>query len=548
MRIKKSRETSLRIFLTLAIVSLLGWWGSGQIAFGQVDLGFGDEEEEESGEDAGGQAGSRPEAPECYLEEELSAGFKRVPFPEIPSAEQIETGRQVYFTKCVWCHGLEGAGDGPGSDRLFPRPRNFTQGTFKIRRTASGELPLREDLFRTVTHGLPGSVMPSWEGVLSEEQRRAVVAFITTQLIKDRNYTDTEFETFSVLQIDKLKPIPSSPESIQKGHQLFRAKKCFECHGLNGRGDGNPVNLKDDWGFPIQPRDLHECWNIRGNRRDPYNPKNIFRTFSTGLNGTPMPSFADSTTVEERWHLANFVLSLCERDEHGNPYEMDKATNKPKVNPVISSRYVKGDIPDDPEAEAWKKTPRRWVGMGGQLTHKPRNFVSRMDDIWVRSLYNDTDISFFLEWDDRIKDIAKGPLPWKRTEVNLEKYGVTEVPPRTGSNPSTPAEEAALQEYGVMKGHRTSDVDSLAGRENKFDRYNDAVAIQFPISWKGLGQNERPRYFWGDPDHPVDLMKWSADGAIEAYRGTGWNHDFTKRELLNISRSKWRNGSWGIGR
>ena len=26
--------------------------------------------------------------------------------------------------------------------------------------------------------------------------------------------------------------------------------------------------------------------------------------------------------------------------------------------------------------------------MGGQITHKPRNFVNRIDDIWVKSLYN----------------------------------------------------------------------------------------------------------------------------------------------------------------
>ena len=116
----------------------------------------------------------------------------------------IEAGKRVYFTKCVWCHGVDGAGDGPGADRLWPRPRNFNQGTFKIRHTASGELPLfdaskpvpgQNDLFETVTHGLPGSAMPSWEGILTEEQRLQVLSFVTTQLVKDRKFTDKQSES-----------------------------------------------------------------------------------------------------------------------------------------------------------------------------------------------------------------------------------------------------------------------------------------------------------------------------------------------------------------
>src|SRR3989442_6136790 len=50
---------------------------------------------------------------------------------------------------------------------------------------------------------------------------------------------------------------------LEKGANLFVEKKCIECHGAEGRGDGNPFNLKDDWGFPIQPANMHKCWNFR---------------------------------------------------------------------------------------------------------------------------------------------------------------------------------------------------------------------------------------------------------------------------------------------
>ncbi|HXF93830.1 MAG TPA: c-type cytochrome [Nitrospiraceae bacterium] len=465
----------------------------------------------------------------------LPEGFKRVELPPEPPAEMIEAGKRVYFTKCVWCHGVDGAGDGPAADRLWPRPRNFNQGTFKIRHTASGELPLfdyrkpikgQNDLFETVTHGLTGSAMPPWEGILTEEQRLQVLSFVTTQLVKDRKFTDKDTETLTVLQLDSIKPIPPSKESIEKGAQLVVDKKCIECHGVEGRGDGNAFNLKDDWGFPIQPADWHKCWNFRGSRQDPYNVKNIFRTFSTGINGTPMPSFADNTTIEERWHIANFVNSLCERDQDGNPLPIDPLTDKPKINFVIPSGPVEGEISDDPESEMWKKQVRRYVALGGQITHKPRNFVTRIDDVWVKSLYNDKEIVFLFQWDDRSKSVAAEPPPWQPTEVNVEQYGVLEQPPKTG------------------------EAGSIAANQNKYTVYNDALAFQFPIKWQEIPPPFKPRYLWGDQKFAVDIIKWEADGSLRAFKGTGWDQDFEERddfeEKIKVRKAEWKNGQWTL--
>ena len=38
--------------------------------------------------------------------------------------------------------------------------------------------------------------------------------------------------------------------------------------------------------------------------------KDLWRTFLTGMNGTPMPSFADTVTPEDAWHLVHFLKSL----------------------------------------------------------------------------------------------------------------------------------------------------------------------------------------------------------------------------------------------
>jgi len=469
----------------------------------------------------------------AFAADTLPAGFKGGTLAPEPSADMIEAGKRVYFTKCVWCHGVDGAGDGPGADRLWPRPRNFNQGTFKIRHTASGELPLfdakkpveaQNDLFATVTHGLPGSAMPPWEGILTEEQRLQVLSFVTTQLVKDRKFTDTKSESQTVLQMAELKPIAASEESLKKGAELIVEKKCVECHGMEGRGDGNAFNLKDDWGFSIQPANWHKCWNFRGSRQDPYNVNNIFRTFSTGVNGTPMPSFADNTTVEERWHIANFVNSLCEREIDGKPLPIDPQADKPKINFVLPSGKVEGEIPADPENELWTKRVRRYVAMGGQITHKPRNFVNRIDDLWVKSLYNDQYVVFMFQWDDRTKSVAEGKLPWAPTEVNVD---VKEQDPKTGEE------------------------GSIAARQNNYTVYNDAVAIETAIKWKELPAPIKPRYLFGSNEQfPMDIVKWEADGSLRAFKGTGWDKDFEERydyeENVKLLYSEWKNGRWTV--
>ena len=378
-----------------------------------------------------------------FAADALPAGFKKGDLAPEPSADMIEAGKRVYFTKCVWCHGVDGAGDGPGADRLWPRPRNFNQGTFKIRHTASGELPLfdakkptpgQNDLFETVTHGLPGSAMPSWEGILTEEQRLQVLSFVTTQLVKDRKFTDKQSESQTVLQMDDLKPIAPTEESLKKGAELIVEKKCVECHGADGRGDGNAFNLKDDWGFSIQPANWHKCWNFRGSRQDPYNVKNIFRTFSTGVNGTPMPSFADNTTVEERWHIANWVNSLCEREADGTA-PLDRSIDGQAEDQLCG--VLRGGRRERfrqiQSTNCGRSGPGGIVAMGGQITHKPRNFVNRIDDIWVKSLYNDKHIVFMFQWDDRTKSVAEGKLPWAPTSVNID---VKEQDPKTGEEGS----------------------------------------------------------------------------------------------------------------
>ena len=440
-----------------------------------------------------------------------------------PSAQDIEAGKAVYFRKCVWCHGPDGAGDGASAIRLATKPRNFNQGTFKIRHTASGELPTDEDLFNTVTHGLPGSVMPPWGEILSEQERRQVVAFVKTELVKDRKFDDPD-ETMNV--IDYGKPIPSSEESIKKGQEIFMTKaKCVECHGVEGRGNGN-LTQRDDWGFPIFPADLTKPWNLRGNRRDPYNPKNIFREVSTGLNGTPMPSFKDELTPEERWHVANFVMSLSQK------YPIDSQTSKPAIQFVIKSRYSKeGELPTDPADKKWSDQPAQYIGLASQIIQPPRHFLRTVDDIRIRSLFNDKEIAFLLEWNDRTES--------RRDENKEAVYDAKRI--SSDSFPAINSDEFTHEKDDKMGPLKDVMLESKGV-------YNDAVAIQFAQKWKDLPTPEKPYFVHGDSKRGTDIWKWESDGTAKEYQGNGIDAVKVRDDAKNlkIDSAKWTNGRWQI--
>jgi mono/diheme cytochrome c family protein len=224
----------------------------------------------------------------------------------IAASTMVQEGRTIYERSCLICHGASGRGDGPAAfyNSAFSasRARDFTVGNYKFRSTASGNLPLDQDLFRTITNGIPG-YMPSFSG-LSSEQRWQVVAYVKT--------FSPEFkeETPEVMHLAD-SPIPSTADSVQRGKALFGTMDCHSCHGTEARGDG-PValagELKDSWGLSISPNDLTNPTGWKNGTT----PRDVVRTLFTGLDGTPMPSYENQLVGHEdnAWHLANYLLSL----------------------------------------------------------------------------------------------------------------------------------------------------------------------------------------------------------------------------------------------
>jgi mono/diheme cytochrome c family protein len=74
-----------------------------------------------------------------------------------------QKGGDFFNHNCFSCHGKGGNGDGPRAYFINPRPRNFHDDYSHARLN-------RPTIFMSVTHGRPGTVMPAWGKVLSEQE------------------------------------------------------------------------------------------------------------------------------------------------------------------------------------------------------------------------------------------------------------------------------------------------------------------------------------------------------------------------------------------
>ncbi|MFS8976672.1 cbb3-type cytochrome c oxidase subunit II [Cupriavidus necator] len=278
----------------------------------------------------------------------------------IPRSEEwIAHGKNVYERRCLGCHGVKGDGNGPAAAFMQKdRPRNFTLGVFKFRLTPSGSMPDDGDLLRTITRGVRGTAMPSWHE-LPEKDRLAVIQYIKYVLAADRSKPDKPY--FYFLEEPPLAPIfigvPPKPsaELIQRGKQAWDRAKCWECHGRTGKGDGEKAaGLEDDFGFPIPPANL-----TTGQFKSGASVKDIFRTMSTGLSGTPMPSFSDTVSEDDRWALAYFVLSL-------SAYT-DPLTGQPlPIPPEQKAALNDPDLRADESRQAYRPPEADQPGQPGQ--------------------------------------------------------------------------------------------------------------------------------------------------------------------------------------
>jgi DMSO reductase family type II enzyme heme b subunit len=314
------------------------------------------------------------------------------PTPATSRLSSLEHGKTIYDQHCSACHGVTGDGNGPASVWLFPKPRNFNTGMFKVQSTPGGSLPSDDDLFTTITRGMPGSSMPSFT-YLTEAERRDVVTYVK-QLTAFTNDTGKLINYFEKAKVDKnvLPPVTVPPEppvtvqSLTRGKELFTKMQCVGCHGETGAGDGQQAaTLKDNWGLPLRPRDFNT-----GAFRGGHTGQDLYLRIHNGMAGTPMPPFGEGImTPEERWNLVLYVQSLRRKDIEVNDILAPENGNVPvaKVKKLVT----------DPEDTSWERMDPVRVPVNPLWPE-----TNPIPAVAVRAIHDGKRVAVFCQWRDTL--------------------------------------------------------------------------------------------------------------------------------------------------
>ena len=291
---------------------------------------------------------------------------------------QEDRGEKLYNDWCAQCHGYDGDGKGYASGiYTIPQPRDFTSGTYKFRTTPSGEPPLDEDIIRATREGNPGTTMPPWTR-FSDDEVKDIVEYV--KIFADEEGTFEEEGEF--FQVGKAPAV--SDALLQQGKEIYDRAKCWECHGKAGRGEGEKGwqdKFKNDWGTRAYPTDLTQSWEYRNEAE----VEDIFRSVTSGFDGTPMASFQTSYSDEERWALSHYVESL----------QVERKTGS-----ALSVRKV-DSVPVTTDDEQWSSVDYLDMPMSGQLMFEPRQFTPVITNVRVRGLYSDSEVVLMVEWTDK---------------------------------------------------------------------------------------------------------------------------------------------------
>jgi len=391
--------------------------------------------------------------------------------PELGTEAQRESGKTLYLKYCSQCHGDKGDAAGYATPHLMPRPRDFTTGKFKVRTTPGGALPTHQDLVNIIRLGMPYTSMPAWPA-LSDQEVSDLAYFLTTF---SADFSNPERRPQPM-------EFPSAPdatsESIELGKKLYAETGCLKCHGDLGRGDGpSAPTLTDDLGQPIRAANLTQSWTFRGgpSRED------IFRTMTTGLNGTPMPSFVDSLSTEQRWAITDYIASLS-------------GGNGPGYTNLVVAKPVEDQIDLAKGAESFAPAPVARFPILGQITEPGRSFHPPATSVTVQAIYDNESIALLVRWHDMGSD---------KSGTNGPTLVVPPGEEESAAAGAKPAGDSPFGDAAVDPAQPAADPFADAAPAVPASEFSDAVSIQIPTVLPAGAR--KPYFIFGDPQSSVDL-------------------------------------------
>jgi cytochrome c len=249
----------------------------------------------------------------------------------------------LYAVHCSGCHGASGDGNGRGARHLFPKPRDFGTGQFRLVSTVNG-FPTLEDLASVIRRGMPGTSMRAFDN-LSEDQRMLLareVLRLSREGFRERlaDALRSEADEIDQDEIDEAVELcttpgdvvsiprigPADSQAVARGKETYFELGCNKCHGDDGTGVWD-TPLYDEQGRFTPARDL---------AREPFKggqePESIYLRIFAGMPGSPHPA-CWNVPSDQLVDLVQFCRSLS-REPKRVPTNHQRAVQTASKPPV----------------------------------------------------------------------------------------------------------------------------------------------------------------------------------------------------------------------
>lgn len=179
----------------------------------------------------------------------------------LPDGATLQAAITTYASSCVACHGADGLGTSIAPALNDPAVRAKTA----------------DELTRTVTLGVPGTLMAGWSNQLTPEQISGMVSLI-------QRWDEVPAGAIPAPNA----PIATTAESIALGGDLFAAN-CARCHGPEGQGTPRAPAL-----------------NVKSFLTET-NDQAIELIVTGGVPGTAMPAWGDRMSAADIQAIVGFI-------------------------------------------------------------------------------------------------------------------------------------------------------------------------------------------------------------------------------------------------
>lgn len=328
--------------------------------------------------------------------------------PDPAAAGKRSPAQVLYGRHCAACHGVNGDGQGLAAAFLYPKPRSFRGGKYRLVST-DNNVPTRDDLHALLLRGMPGSSMPSWAHLAQSDRDLLVDEIVRLtaegameryarnlkeqEELTDEDLKDPEIQMEMKAYAKRLTTpgapsvVPEIPAAdaaaIARGKVIYTRQSCHSCHGTEGKGDG-VQKMIDDEGFVTRARDL-----TRGIYKGGHDTASLYRRIRYGMPGTPMPA-SQNLTSEDVIDLGHYLRSL--------------STEEQREAVVLKRRQLAAKrvsrVPDDPAAADWKSVPTT------QIQTVPLWWRdTAVADLSIQAVHDGKALAVRLSWSDASQNV-----------------------------------------------------------------------------------------------------------------------------------------------